>query len=65
MVARRIAGGAPLVTRWHKKFARRLMDPAPITDTENNECFDCFDTEDFRSGYAAFLAKRTSRFTGR
>jgi enoyl-CoA hydratase/carnithine racemase len=63
--ARRIADGAPLVARWHKRFARRLQDPAPITDTENDECFDCFDTEDFRSGYAAFLAKRAPRFEGR
>ncbi|HYF59467.1 MAG TPA: enoyl-CoA hydratase-related protein [Burkholderiaceae bacterium] len=63
--ARRIADGAPLVARWHKKFARRLMDPAPITATENDECFDCFDTQDFREGYAAFLAKRAPRFEGR
>ena len=25
--ALRIADGAPLVNRWHKKFARRLLDP--------------------------------------
>ena len=63
--ARRIADGAPLVARWHKRFARRLQDPAPLTDIENDECFDCFDTEDFRTGYAAFLAKRAPRFEGR
>ena len=56
--AQRIAEGAPLVARWHKKFARRLADPRPITAAEHDECFDCFDTEDFRIGYAAFLAKR-------
>ena len=27
----RIAEGAPLVARWHKKFARRLADPRPLT----------------------------------
>jgi enoyl-CoA hydratase len=63
--ARRIADGAPLVARWHKRFARRLQDPAPITAIEDDECFDCFDTEDFRTGYAAFLAKRAPRFEGR
>ena len=63
--ARRIADGAPLVARLHKRFARRLADPRPITGTEHDECFDCFDTEDFRIGYAAFLAKRKPEFVGR
>jgi enoyl-CoA hydratase/carnithine racemase len=62
--ARRIADGAPLVARWHKQFARRLGNPAPISDIENDACFDCFDTEDFRIGYAAFLAKQPPTFTG-
>jgi len=63
--AQRIADGAPLVARWHKKFARRLADPRPITVLEHDECFDCFDTEDFRLGYAAFLAKHKPDFVGR
>lgn len=63
--AERIAEGAPLAARWHKRFARRLAEPEPLTAAEQDECFDCFDTEDFRAGYAAFLAKRTPRFTGR
>lgn len=63
--AQRIADGAPLVARWHKKFARRLADPHPITAAECDECFDCFDTEDFRIGYAAFLAKAKPGFKGR
>jgi enoyl-CoA hydratase/carnithine racemase len=63
--AQRIADGAPLAARWHKKFARRLADPRPLTDAERDECFECFDSEDFRIGYAAFLAKRKPEFTGR
>ena len=63
--AQRIADGAPLVARWHKKVARRLADPRPLTDAERDECFDCFDTEDFRIGYAAFLARRKPEFVGR
>jgi enoyl-CoA hydratase len=63
--AERIAAGAPLVARWHKRFARRLADPRPLTDAERDECYDCFDTEDFRIGYAAFLAKTPPRFVGR
>jgi enoyl-CoA hydratase/carnithine racemase len=63
--ARRIVDGAPLVARWHKKFARRLADPRPLSAAEIDECFDCFDTEDFRTGYAAFLAKTKPEFKGR
>jgi enoyl-CoA hydratase len=63
--AERIAEGAPLVARWHRKFARRLADPRPLTAAEIDECFDCFDTEDFRSGYAAFLAKKKPQFVGK
>jgi enoyl-CoA hydratase len=63
--ALRVADGAPLVARWHKKFARRLADARPLTAAEREECFDCFDTEDFRTGYAAFLAKRKPDFRGR
>ncbi len=62
--AERIADGAPLVARWHKKFARRLMSGNPLTAAELDECFDCFDTEDFRIGYAAFLAKQKPKFVG-
>jgi enoyl-CoA hydratase/carnithine racemase len=63
--ADRIAEGAPLAARWHKKFARRLATGAPISAAEADECFECFDTEDFRIGYAAFLAKRKPEFKGR
>jgi enoyl-CoA hydratase/carnithine racemase len=63
--AERIAEGAPLAARWHKKFARRLVEGRDLTAAERDECFDCFDTEDFRIGYEAFLAKRKPEFVGR
>jgi enoyl-CoA hydratase/carnithine racemase len=63
--AERIAEGAPLVARWHKKFARRLAERAALSAAELDECFDSFDTEDFRIGYAAFLGKRKPTFVGR
>ncbi|MCA7083827.1 enoyl-CoA hydratase/isomerase family protein [Cupriavidus sp. DB3] len=63
--AQRIASGAPLVARWHKKFARQLAAGTPLSERERAEAFDCFDTEDFRTGYRAFLAKQTPEFHGR
>src|SRR5690348_16351768 len=53
--AQRIADGAPLVARWHKKFARRLREEKPLSAEEYDEGFACFGTEDFRIGYQAFL----------
>lgn len=63
--AQRIADGAPLVARWHKKFARRLRDARPLTPEEYDEGFACFGTEDFKAGYKAFLAKTKPDFQGR
>jgi enoyl-CoA hydratase/carnithine racemase len=63
--ARRIAEGAPLVNRWHKKFVRRLTQAARLTDDELAEGFACFGTEDFRTGLRAFLDKKQPRFEGR
>jgi enoyl-CoA hydratase/carnithine racemase len=63
--AERIAGGAPLAARWHKKFTRRLLQPAPLSEQEIDESFHCFGTEDFRAGYQAFLAKTRPEFQGR
>jgi enoyl-CoA hydratase len=63
--ARRIADGAPLVARWHKKFAERLGDPTPLTEAEVDEGFACFGTEDFQIGYRAFLKKAKPDFKGR
>ncbi len=63
--AQRIADGAPLVARWHKKFAARLADPASLSEAEVDEGFACFGTEDFQIGYRAFLKKVKPEFKGR
>ncbi len=63
--ARKIAAGAPLSARQHKKFLRRLENPAPVGDAEKEEAYACYDTEDFREGYRSFLEKRPPDFKGR
>ena len=63
--ARRIAAGAPLVARWHKKFAKRLADPRPLSEAERDEGYACFDTEDYRIGFNAFLTKQKPQFKGK
>jgi enoyl-CoA hydratase/carnithine racemase len=63
--AARIAAGAPLVARWHKRFIRRLSTETRLSDAEWQEGFACFDTEDYREGLRAFLAKVPPQFKGR
>src|SRR5262249_4129288 len=63
--AGRIAAGAPLVNRWHKKFARRVLDPRTLTPEEFDEPYQTFDTADFQNGFRSFLAKRAPVFEGR
>ena len=57
--------GAPLATRWHKRFIRRLADPSPVTPQEYDECFDCFDTTDYSKGYHAFINRSLPDFEGK
>ncbi|MBT8488470.1 MAG: enoyl-CoA hydratase/isomerase family protein [Gemmatimonadetes bacterium] len=60
----RIAAGAPLVNRWHKKFVRRLLDRRPIEAEEREEVHEAFETADYREGREAFLDKRKPDFSG-
>jgi 1,4-dihydroxy-2-naphthoyl-CoA synthase len=64
-VAGRIAAGAPLVARWHKQYIERLNPMPQVSPEEWNEGFACFDTADYQTGVAAFLAKQKPRFEGR
>ena len=63
-LATRVAKGAPLVNRWHKKFIRRLADSKPLTNEEVRESYEAFGTKDFRRGYRAFLGKTDPDFKG-
>jgi len=63
---RRIAAGAPLVARLHKRLVRRLaFDARPLDESEVRDNFAYLDSEDYRIGYAAFLARSRAEFLGR
>ena len=62
--ADRICAGAPLVNRWHKKFANKLARSEKLSPDDQAEGFACFDTDDFKTGYQAFLSKTKPNFEG-
>ncbi|MDB5809572.1 MAG: Enoyl-CoA hydratase [Betaproteobacteria bacterium] len=64
-LAARIAAGAPLVARWHKQYIERLSVTAQVPPAVWDEGYACFDTADYQTGVAAFLAKQKPRFEGR
>ena len=54
------------MARWNKERIRRLLAlPEALTEAENNAGFAHVDTEDYRIGMDAFLAKTKPKFTGR
>ena len=61
----RICAGAPLSARWHKRFVAKLRDRVPLTATDVEEGYACYDTEDYRIGYSTFLEKKRPNFVGR
>ena len=61
----RIASGAPLVARWHKRMVQRLEEPRSVTREERLQPLEVFDSEDYRIGTRAFLEKRDPVFLGR
>ncbi len=64
-MARRIAAGAPLSNRFHKRALQRLRGPLPITPEELRANGDYAYSEDFREATRAFLEKRKPVFRAR
>ena len=57
-LALRIADGAPLSARFHKRAIQKLRGPLPLTQQEEDAVSDFALTEDFRNAVQAFKAKR-------
>jgi enoyl-CoA hydratase/carnithine racemase len=64
-LAARVAAGAPLVARMHKRMMSRLAEPAPLAPAEREAPFSLFSSEDYRIGVRAFLAREVPRFVAR
>ncbi len=64
-MAHRIAQGAPLSNRFHKRALQRLRGDLPITRQEIEDSGRFAFTEDFREATRAFLEKRRPVFRGR
>lgn len=61
--AARIAAGGPNAARANKHWVRRLTAAAaPLDETEVREHFAFFDTDEYREGVRAFLAKTKPEF---
>lgn len=61
----RILTGSPMSHRHHKQFTQRAVDLLRSLDTEDvRRSYGAAETADYREGIDAFLARRTSRFTG-
>lgn len=63
--AARIAALSPVALRGMKQQMRRLLrDATPVTQGERAQHYGFAETDDYREGYAAFIAKRPPRFNG-
>lgn len=61
-----VCAGSPLAARQNKAQIRLLLERGmKYTAHDLDASFDFLDSEDYREGVAAFLAKRLPKFTGR
>lgn len=60
--ADRIANGAPLAARLHKKMVSRLKKTQELTQAELDEAFSTCDSEDYKNGFRSFMEKNRPVF---
>ncbi|NVJ90688.1 MAG: enoyl-CoA hydratase/isomerase family protein [Methylocystaceae bacterium] len=63
--ADRIAKGAPLAARLHKKMVSRLKKPQELTQAELDEAFSTCDSEDYQNGFRSFMEKKKPVFNAK
>ena len=63
--ARRIAEGAPLVARLHKKLIDAVVTTGEVNQALIEESYSITESDDYSIGVEAFLAKKKPKFTGR
>jgi enoyl-CoA hydratase/carnithine racemase len=64
-MTQRIASGAPLAVRAHKRVLRAIAAEGRPSQADIDAAYACIASADFREGVAAFLAKHAPRFEGR
>jgi len=60
-----IVAGAPHVHRMHKRFLRHFAARRLLSEPERDDAFAFADTDDYRIGVEAFLARSDPEFSGR
>ena len=65
VTARSIASGAPHVARMHKRLLNELADTGTLGEQSRKDAYHWAESDDYKEGISAFLAKRIPDFKGK